>query len=167
MKNKELAELFDRDERTICRWKAEGMPAHSASAAREWWAENKYGDPKPRKSGDHPLDSVEDRFSEWREIYCGEPVDFMDDFGFDFQNATIEDLAPFFGDSPEHLLTCLRLGAPYVKRGDFETGAGFRLHFTHIIEWHALLLRAAILGKQAYGKYDRIIRLLESNMPRF
>jgi hypothetical protein len=166
MKNKELGEFFGRDERTIRRWKQEGMPAHDASAARQWWLENKHGDPKSREPGDIPLDTIEDRFSDWRELYCGEPVDCMEALGFDHRSATVEDLAPFYGDSPQHILTCLRLGAPYVKRGNFETGQGFRLHFTHFMEWHVLLLRAAILGKRGYEKYDRIINFLESAMPK-
>ena len=154
MKNKEIAEFFGRDERTIRRWKSEGMPSHDANAAREWWLDNKHDQREPRgpsRPGDPLLDNFVDRRTGWREIHCRKTsTGLVDALGFDSTNATIDQIAKLFGWPPEKILTLVRLGAPYRESGNFETGEGFRLHFVHILEWSMLSLRAARAADSRY-----------------
>jgi hypothetical protein len=52
---------------------------------------------------------------------------------------TVSGLADLLGVEPETVLTWLRAGMPFIKRGDFKTGEGFLLRPSWTLEWVALL----------------------------
>ena len=65
-----------------------------------------------------------DRIHDWRDLCQGPPILF-----------TIEDIAEMFDVSRETVLGWLRAGMPYRERGCFDTGEGFKLVLSWVIDW--------------------------------
>ena len=65
-----------------------------------------------------------DRMHDWRDLCQGPPILF-----------TIEDIAEMFDVSRETVLGWLRAGMPYREAGCFETGEGFKLVRSWVIDW--------------------------------
>ena len=105
--------------------------------------------PAPADGYDSFLEDFTERLVDWREIYSGgEP---------ESHKIPIEKVEDWWGCSRETMLTTLRMGAPYTVHGDIETGEGFCVHFSHYIEWTALMIRTA---SRAGPRYRWIVDLL-------
>lgn len=77
-----------------------------------------------------------DRMHDWRDLCQGAPIHF-----------TVEDMAEMFDVSRETVLGWLRAGMPYREGGCFETGEGFKLVLSWVIDWtFALNMLARVLG---------------------
>ncbi|MBZ9748300.1 hypothetical protein LB516_24010 [Mesorhizobium sp. CO1-1-7] len=126
-----LAVELGRDRRTVASALDRVVPDGIVKGGphRGWYLQTalkalKAEPPKPFDPTDGPLGTMLDRLAGWREIYSGEPPDL-----------SIQDMAVIIGHPASSVLTWLRAGLPYVKRGDFETGAGFTLRAPWLIDW--------------------------------
>jgi hypothetical protein len=64
----------------------------------------------------------------------------------------IEETAQLIGVDPDAILTWLRAGMPYVEAGDWETGEGFLLRVSWVIDWHVL-----VIGYATHMRQEKLI----------
>ena len=71
-----------------------------------------------------PLGNLLDRVENWRTVHKADSIAW-----------TVEEMASVMGKPVSAVLTWLRAGCPYLRRGDFETGAGFELRPAWVLDW--------------------------------
>ncbi|WP_147377643.1 hypothetical protein [Mesorhizobium waimense] len=135
-----LAVELNRDRRTIAaaldRVTADGVVTggHRAWYLRTALKALKAEPPKQFDPADGPLAAMLDRLDSWQEVHSTEA-----------KPVRLDEMADLIGEPAASVLTWLRAGCPYVERGDFETGAGFMLRPSWVIDW---LVSASILARK-------------------
>ncbi|MBZ9760664.1 hypothetical protein LB553_07200 [Mesorhizobium sp. CA8] len=125
-----LAVELGRDRRTVAGALDRVVPDGMVKGGhRGWYLQTalkalKAEPPRQFDPSDGPLGTMLDRLESWREIYSGKPLDL-----------SIEEMAEIIGHPASSVLTWLRAGCPYAKRGDFETGDGFKLRAPWVVDW--------------------------------
>ena len=90
------------------------------------------------------------RVEHWREIPRGDNGNLL--FGID-TTAWVCDV------EADAVLTWLRAGMPYAKEGDWETGEGFLLRPSWIIDWHLL-----VCGYAKLTGHEKLLRTLQMHL---
>jgi hypothetical protein len=140
-----LSVEIEMDRRTLAK-KLEGVPADGEiKGHRAWHLSTALDAIESRQaSSTRPVSRARtsvlqhflDRIHDWRDLREGPPI-----------LCTIEDIAEMFDVSRETALGWLRAGMPYREPGCFETGEGFKLVLSWVIDWtFALNMLARVLG---------------------
>ncbi len=80
------------------------------------------------RPGDGLLELLCERLRSWREVHEAPTILF-----------SLDETAELFRVERETVVTWLRAGMPYVKAGNFETGIGFKLRPSWVIQWMVTL----------------------------
>ena len=137
-----LATEFGMDRRTVAK-RIEDIPYDGKDRGSPQWhiASVMWAlapdPPRGRASSDSKFDAMSEtiacRITNWREIFTPSQSEAG--------RVSLAEFAELAGEDEKVVLTWLRAGMPYIVRGDFETGAGFVLHFAHSAEWIAFAKR--------------------------
>ena len=131
-----LAVELNKDRRTVAKT-LDGIPPDGlVSGNRAWFLSTALkalglGDPAPvtgRSGGGGLVENIRHRLGSWKTIHAEEPLALP-----------IETFAEMVGVSVSTVLLWLRAGCPYLKAGNWSSGAGFELHFAWTIEWRAMV----------------------------
>ena len=150
-----LATELGRDRRTIAK-ALDGVPPDGAvGKGRGWYLTTAIraleahggaprGEARVLEAGSRPIGAfavlLMERLADWREIANqGDPRLF-----------SVEEAAKLLGAEAGTVLTWLRLGMPYAVKGDWETGEGFQLRLSWVIDWSTHTMALLVhLGKTA------------------
>ena len=152
-----LATELGKDRRTIAK-RLDGVPIDGQLSGHPAWylatalaavEQNDTRDPSRRREDVGFVSShFCERLRSWQEIHGQGGRGSM---------LSIEETALLLGVDTQSVLLWLRAGMPYVKEGDFETGAGFRLRPSWVLDWMLTLSTVCLLTEDEPAR--RALRL--------
>ena len=141
-----LATEFELDRRTVAARIKNILPCGERAGHAVW----KLADVAPaltkrersarNGSGDNYLDTIFDRLLDWEELAQN---------ASDVPNFSFDEIAETFDTAAADVLVWIRAGLPCVEKGDPSDGAGYLFHLSTVLDWLALMHRAAALAEQS------------------